>query len=237
MVWESGKWGDFENYKKRQTLLDKIALILLIVVVLLSIIGSIIGAFVKPTNNKQASTPRATNSANLISPSPSNILNNSSTPTPSSTPNASPTPKLSTIKSQPSIPLEIIQATLTPTQLTYPFTGTSLKVILRNNTPQEIKEYNYRFFLDKAIYFGQFVGNEIAYIDSGTTYEMRSDHEQGAISELAKSCDFFGLGSGQYNIHLKISTDTKNSLDADTTGPQITDKLIPFTLITACQKK
>lgn len=231
MVWESGKWQDFESYRKRQKLLDKIGWLLLLVVIILSIIFYVIGSFSNLKNANQNSGNPA--SSQEIIPSETSSL----TVTPSIQPQVSSTPTPSIIKPKSNIPLEIIQATLTPAQLNYPFSNAKLKVVLRNNTSQLIKEYNYRFFLDEANYFGQRVGNELANIDPGTTYEMDASNEQGAISELAKSCDFFGLDAGSYHLHLKISTDTNNPLNDDTTGPQVTDKLIPFTLTTTCNKK
>jgi hypothetical protein len=165
-----------------------------------------------------ATMQRATNQGNV------NNATNGSTP---------PAVKLP----QSNIPLEITQTTLSSSQLTYPFSGVTLKVMLRNNTTQQIKNYNYRFFLDKENYFGQYVGNELANINTNAIYEMESVNEQGAISELVKSCDFFGLSAGQYYLHLKVSTDTTQPLNADTNGPQVTDKLIPFTLTKACLKK
>jgi hypothetical protein len=59
---------------------------------------------------------------------------------------------------------------------------------------------------------------------------------QAAVNELNKSCLFFGLKAGQYNLHLKVSTDVKNQLNSNTTGPLVSDKLIPFTLVGDCIK-
>lgn len=236
LVWESGKWPDFKSYYRRQKLLDKIGLILTLAVILIFIVSFALGKLGNSDKNTQSNNPvisqefLPTENPAQISQTPTTTVNN--------TPVVTSAPEPSTTKPpQSNIPLEIIQATLTTSQLTYPFSDASLKVVLRNNTSQQIKEYNYRFFLDKAPYFGQRVGNDLSYIDPGTTYQMDSSDTQGAISELAKSCDFFGLEAGQYNLHLKISSDTTKPLNADTTGPLVTDKLIPFNLITSCQKK
>lgn len=40
MVWESGQWSDFESYKKRQSILDKIGIGLVLLSFLFGIIGS-----------------------------------------------------------------------------------------------------------------------------------------------------------------------------------------------------
>lgn len=236
LVWESAKWQDFESYYRRQKLLDKIGILLTLTVILISIVSFALGKFGSSDKNTQSNNPvtsqefLSTENPTPISQTPTTTVNNTLVTTP--------TPKPSTTKPpQSNIPLEIIQATLTPSQLIYPFSNASLKVVLRNNTSQQIKEYNYRFFLDKAPYFGQRIGNDLAYIDPGTIYQMDSFDTQGAINELSESCVFFGLEAGQYNIHLKISSDTTKPLNADTTGPLVTDKLVPFTLTTSCQKK
>lgn len=241
LVWESGKWQDFELYKIRQKLLDKIGLIILVINILVLIASFVFGfgKFSKNFDKTIMSENPVVNQETLSNDTSTTPTSQISSPTTIKTsPDSSQVSKSSNTKiPQSNIPLEITQATLNSSQLTYPFTGTTLKVLLKNNTAQEIKEYYYRFALDEIDYFGQSVGNNPAHIAAGAIYQVDSQDTQSAIEELASSCDFFGLSAGQYHLHVKISTDTSQPLLASTTGPQVTDKLIPFTLTKACQKK
>jgi hypothetical protein len=139
-------------------------------------------------------------------------------------------------KSSSNDSLEIIEATFNPPQLISPFTDTKMNITLKNETDHQIKEFYYRFYLEGKPFFGQVAGNKLAYIDPGATFDM-TPSASSVLNQLAKSCDTWGLPSGSYNLHLKISTDTTKPLSSDTIGPSVTDKLIPFTLTSDCVKK
>ncbi len=142
-----------------------------------------------------------------------------------------------TTTSVQAVPLEITQMTFASSTLTYPFSNASLKIVLRNNSAQTIENYFYRFYLDENDTFGQVAGNNLLTLNPGATFEISSADAADAIKELASSCDAFGLGAGQYHLHLKVSTDTTKPLNSDTTGPSVSDSLAPFTLTAPCQKK
>lgn len=239
--WQAGDVNQalgIETTPTKNFFLGKVGYIIVSAVLLLGIgvfAFSQLGFF-DPSNEISQSSPTPAIDTPVPSPTDSPVpsANTRSTPTPKLS--VSGTPKPTPTKTpQSNIPLEIVQATLNTSQLTYPFSGVTLNVVLRNNTSQQIDNYEYRFYLDEKTTFAQLVGNDLAYIEAGKTYVM--EDAQSAITQLAKSCDFFGLATGQYHLHLKISTDTTKPLNSDTTGPTVTDKLIPFTLTSACQKK
>jgi hypothetical protein len=145
-------------------------------------------------------------------------------------------PSVQNSSANSSIPLQIVSATLSPSSLAYPFSNATLNVSLKNNTAQTIDQYYYRFFLDENHAFAQEVGNSYADINPGETYNLDQSDLQEIVGNLAKSCDFFGLSAGQYHLHIKISV-TTHPLNADTTGPDVTDVLMPFTLASSCAKK
>jgi hypothetical protein len=134
------------------------------------------------------------------------------------------------------VPLQIVSAALTPSLLAYPFSNAMLNVSLKNNSTQTINQYYYRFFLDENHAFAQQVGNTFTSINPGAMYNLDASILQEIVGNLATSCDFFGLSAGQYHLHLKLSVTTQ-PLNADTTGPDVSDVLMPFTLTSSCTKK
>ncbi|MEI8174959.1 MAG: hypothetical protein WCG28_03345, partial [bacterium] len=57
LVWESGKWQDFESYRKRQKLLDKIGFIWALIIALIWIGSFVFGYFNNSKINTQAEVP------------------------------------------------------------------------------------------------------------------------------------------------------------------------------------
>ena len=64
LVWESGKWQDFESYRKRQKLLDKVGLVILLVSVLIWLAVFAFGYFNGVKTSDQAQIPSANTEAN-----------------------------------------------------------------------------------------------------------------------------------------------------------------------------
>lgn len=74
MVWESGKWLDFESYKKRQKLLDEIGFVIAGIVALILIATSVFGYFRRPNNvNTKSEVPSVSREANQAPPQTSAI--------------------------------------------------------------------------------------------------------------------------------------------------------------------
>jgi len=227
-VWESGKWVNFESYRKRQKVLDKIGIILIALTIsavgvycamvglgkikgLLSLeeVQNKIVQFIQQTqgqvqqNNPLLSVDQQPVAVNLISSS--------------------------------TRPLEIVSMTFTPPELSYPFSGTKLDVLLKNNNTDVVKGYNFMFFIDDEITIGQYGQSVAAHINPGETYEMNSSITQNAIKNLSINCKSLGLPAGQYHFHLKVSLDVTDQLNSNTSNSLVTDKAVPFTLISACK--
>jgi hypothetical protein len=154
------------------------------------------------------------------------------------------TPPPSQNTTQPTPPLQIVSMSITPSaQLTYPFSGNTLSVVLKNNTSQTIKAYLFRFYLDENNNLDNYNGADASGINipAGGTFNMKSFDLKNAVGDVLKtSCDFTGMTAGQYHLHLKVSPGVigggLQGIETTDTGPSISDMSIPFTLTASCKK-
>jgi hypothetical protein len=141
-------------------------------------------------------------------------------------------------------PLRIYAMSIAPSdKLTYPFSGNTLNVVLKNNSSQTIKAYQYAFFLDENDNLDNYNGvnaNNVN-IPAGGVFSMKSSDTQDAVGDaLKRACDFTGMTAGQYHLHLKISPAIINGglqgIGSTDTGPSISDMSVSFTLTNSCKK-
>ncbi|MBI3888253.1 hypothetical protein HY311_00460 [Candidatus Nomurabacteria bacterium] len=142
-------------------------------------------------------------------------------------------------------PLQIVSMSATPSaQLTYPFSGNTLNVVLKNNTAKTINAYLYRFYLDENNNLDNYNGMDASGVSivSGGIFTMKSFDTKDAVGDaLKRSCDLTGMAGGQYHLHLKISPavtgDSPQGIETTDTGILISEMSMPFTITASCSKK